>query len=231
MSEEACGHRRHGRKKPKAGKAVQAQCGSVFRRAFHCWLRQSLLPPRSCFQLFPKREGFGQIAMCSHPGVETREGALAERGSERRSVGTAPAAVGARQALRRGRGQRPWPGGCPSAAASRVLAPGSSRDAPSARRKGRQRKETTLPGEDDTALPEALSYFMPGIYRSPGIPFALSALTPQTNRGALRCRRCPLRPAPAVPVQRWLPGRQRRSAVPTPGAERASPRLLMGGNF
>lgn len=39
----------------------------------------------------------------------------------------------------------------------------------------RQRRERTLPGEDDTALPEALSYFMPGIYRSSGIPFALSA--------------------------------------------------------
>lgn len=93
----------------------------------------------------------------------------------------------------------------------------------------RQRRERTLPGEDDTALPEALSYFMPGIYRSSGIRPV--RLTPQTSRAALRCRRCPLRPAPAVPVQRWLPGRQRSSAVPTPGAERASPPLLMGGNF
>lgn len=39
-----------------------------------------LFPPRSCFQLFPKREDFGQTAVCSHPGMETREGELAEKG-------------------------------------------------------------------------------------------------------------------------------------------------------
>lgn len=39
-----------------------------------------LFPPQSCFQLFPKRDDFGQTAMCSHPGMETREGELAEKG-------------------------------------------------------------------------------------------------------------------------------------------------------
>lgn len=65
----------------------------------------------------------------------------------------------------------------------------------------RQGRETTLfPGEDDSALPEALLYFMPGIYRSSAIRFALSSLTPQTSRGASALPALPA-PHPAVPVQ------------------------------
>lgn len=170
--------------KTRQGKAESREscagyCGSVFRRAFHCRLRRSLLPPRSCFQLFPKREGFGQTVTCSHNGMETRGGALAERGSEWRSVRTAPAAVGARQELRRGRSQRPWPGGCPSAAASRVLAPGSSGDAPTARRKGSQspgRGERGLSPEKMTppfqkpCLISCLGFIAPLAFRSPCPP-------------------------------------------------------------
>lgn len=115
-----------------------------------------------------------------------------------------------------------------------LAAPGMSRLCPEERESvPRQGRETTLfPGEDDSALPEALFYFMPGIYRSSAIRFALSALTPQTSRGAsaLPALPAPLRTRPC-PCRRWLPGRQRRSAIPTQGAERTSPPLLTDGNF
>lgn len=156
--------------------------------------------PVSSLVLFPAvsqkigKGRLGQTAVCSHPGMETREGELAERGSDGRSAGTAPPAAVPNRRCR-------WPG-APRRGPRRVLAPGSSQDEESV---PRQRRETTLfPGEDDSALPEALSYFMPGTYRSSPIPFALSALTPQTSRGA---------PHP-VPV---------RAVTPRPAAEERGP--------
>lgn len=116
-------------------------------------------------------------------GWKTRGGDLSERGRERRSVGTAPAAAGARRGLWQGRGQQPWPASCPCWP---LAAPGMSRLCPEERESvPRQRGETTLlPGEDDSALPEALSCFMPGIYRSS----AILPLRPHTsNKPRSRC--------------------------------------------
>lgn len=208
------------------------------RRAFPCRLRRSLFPTRSFFQLFPKREGFGQTAMCSHPGMEIQGGELAERGSERRSVGTAPEAAGAGRALQRGRGQGHGRAAAPRRRPSRVLVPASSRDETlllggrgvspqveerddSVPRRRCQRSSTSLVlfhAWDLSLLCHSVCPVRPHTSSKPGSPCAAGAARSAPHRAG--------RARPGGGCQAGSGG-----ARYTQGTERTSPRLLMDGNF